>query len=150
MAGSAEPASDCVLCDIAHTADDEDKLVVLRGERAFVVLNLFPYNSGHALIVPLHHAGSLGDLPPTVGAEMWSLTERVVRALGEEYHPDGFNVGMNLGRTAGAGIPDHIHTHIVPRWNGDTNFMPVLADAKVLPESLQQTWARLRRALTAE
>lgn len=150
VAGSAEPASECVLCDIAAAESDEEKLVVVRGSAAFVVLNLYPYNSGHLMIVPNAHVGKLEALAPEAGAEMWRLTERAVLALSEEYHPDGYNVGMNLGQAAGAGIPDHLHIHLVPRWNGDTNFMPVLAETKVLPESLEQTWRRLRRVMSEE
>jgi ATP adenylyltransferase len=148
VAGSTVPSGTCVLCDIARSDSDEANLVVARSATAFVVLNLYPYNSGHLLIVPYTHVGRLEDLDPEIGADMWRLTERAVRALGAEYQAEGYNVGMNLGKVAGAGIPDHLHTHIVPRWNGDTNFMPILAETKVLPESLQETWRRLRRVMS--
>jgi ATP adenylyltransferase len=148
VSGSAEPEPGCVLCGIGAAADDREKLVLLRGERSFAVLNLFPYNTAHALIVPYGHGGDLAGLPSETSIEMWQTTQRLVDVIGQEYRPDGFNVGMNLGRVAGAGIPDHLHIHIVPRWNGDTNFMPVTAETKVLPESLEQTWERVTRALS--
>ena len=139
--------SECLFCELPKGDDDAANLVVHRGARTFALLNLFPYNSGHTMIAPYLHTGDLVALPAEVGTEMLELTQRVVGALAAEYRPDGFNVGMNLGRVAGAGIPDHLHVHVVPRWNGDTNFMPVTAETKVLPEHLDQTYQRLRRAL---
>ncbi len=109
----------------------------------FVLLNLYPYNSGHLMVAPYAHVGDFPRLEPATAAELMSVTQRAVDALRQVYSPDGFNLGMNLGRSAGAGVPDHLHMHVVPRWNGDTNFMPVVSQTKVLPESLDQTYARL-------
>jgi ATP adenylyltransferase len=147
VSGTVESTSDCVLCDIAASTNDREQLVLLREDNVFAVLNLFPYNTAHTLIVPYEHNGDLTRLPAEVNAEMWQTAQRILGAIDGEYHPEGFNIGMNLGRVAGAGIPDHLHVHVVPRWGGDTNFMPVTADTKVLPESLEQTWERLRGAL---
>jgi ATP adenylyltransferase len=138
----------CLFCELPKRQNDEQDLLVERGRRAFVLLNLYPYNTGHAMIAPYQHSADFPGLGPEVGAEVLALTQRVVGALTAEYQPDGFNIGMNLGRVAGAGIPDHLHVHVVPRWNGDTNFMPITAGTKVMPETLAQTYARLRRALT--
>ncbi|MFN0072647.1 MAG: HIT family protein [Chloroflexota bacterium] len=147
VSGAAEPVSDCVMCDIAASSDDRERLVLVRGLHAFAVLNLFPYNTAHTLVLPYAHGGELSLVSPETGLELWQLTQRLVATIQQEYSPDGFNVGMNLGRVAGAGIPDHLHLHIVPRWGGDTNFMPVTAETKVLPEALEQTWTRLHTAL---
>ncbi len=135
----------CFLCAIAAAPEqDAEQLVLQRGEHALVLLNLYPYNSGHLMVAPYAHGGDLTQLPSETGHEVFDLTQRAVAALRDEYQPDAFNVGLNLGRPAGAGLPDHLHVHVVPRWNGDTNFMPVLSETKVLPEALDQTWARLR------
>jgi ATP adenylyltransferase len=141
--GASQPAG-CFLC--AKTAEDRDQenLIVYRSALGFVLLNLYPYNTGHLMVAPFLHTADLAGLPADVGADLLALTQRSVAALTEEYRPDGFNIGMNLGRLAGAGVPDHLHVHVVPRWGGDTNFMPVTADTKVLPESLDQTYRRLR------
>ena len=147
---TADAASGCFLCEKPREDADERNLIVARVERVYAVLNLYPYNTGHTLVAPYTHGGDLTALDAVTCAALMALTQRVVAALRDEYQPDAFNVGMNLGRPAGAGVPDHLHVHIVPRWTGDTNFMPVLAETKVLPESLEQTYARLRRALRAE
>jgi ATP adenylyltransferase len=137
----------CFLCEKSRApqAQDQENLIVYRAERGFIVLNLYPYNSGHVMVAPYEHIGDLAALPAAVGHALFDLTRQAVAALQREYRPDGFNVGMNLGRTAGAGLPDHLHIHVVPRWNGDTNFMPVIGGTKVLPEALDRTWERLRR-----
>ena len=140
----AGPSSGCFLCEKAGERRDADNLILHRGPQAFVLLNLYPYNSGHLMVAPFVHSGDLAALSTETSTEVWRLTERAVAALSAEYRPEGFNVGMNLGRVAGAGVPDHLHVHVVPRWNGDTNFMPVTAETKVLPESLDQTYRRLR------
>jgi ATP adenylyltransferase len=127
----------------------EKNLVVSRGELAFVILNLFPYNTGHLMVAPYRHTGELDDLTHEEVDEIWSLTRRSVRAHRETSQPHGFNIGINLGEVAGAGVPGHFHLHVVPRWGGDTNFMPVTADTKVLPEMLAETYARLRPLLDA-
>ena len=146
--GSAAEKPACFLC--AHGSDtrDEEHFVLYRGEHGYILLNLYPYNSGHILVAPYVHEGDFTQLLPQVGHALFDLTQRAVAALGQEYKPDGYNVGLNLGRPAGAGLPDHLHVHIVPRWNGDTNYMPVLGQTKVLPETLDQTWQRLRKHFT--
>jgi ATP adenylyltransferase len=127
--------------------DDEANLILLRGEQCFVIMNLFPYNTGHLMIVPYRKVADPADLSPAEWREMTELLARMTVLLRQVLRPDGFNIGMNVGAAAGAGIPDHLHLHIVPRWVGDTNFMPVLSATKVLPELLPETYARLRQAL---
>jgi len=136
--------SKCFLCRAAEESDDEKNLVVFRGEFSFAILNRFPYNNGHLMIAPYRHIGSILDLSSGESGEIMKLLKLAVKALTEEYKPDGFNIGLNLGKAAGAGLEDHMHFHIVPRWIGDTNFMPVLSETKVIPESLEETWKRLR------
>jgi ATP adenylyltransferase len=135
----------CVLCAEA-AGEVEDSLVVSRGERAFVFLNKFPYSSGHLLVAPNEHLAELGDLDDGTALEIHRLGLQGIEALRTIYAPAGFNLGWNLGRVAGAGIVDHVHLHVVPRWAGDTSFMPVLGDVKVLPEHLHATLERLRAA----
>ena len=137
-------SNECFLCEAPRATDDKETLILLRGNAVYVLLNLYPYNSGHLMVAPYAHTGDLPALEADVAAELMHVTQRSVRALQEAYQPDAFNVGMNLGKAAGAGVPDHLHIHVVPRWNGDTNFMPILAETKVLPESLDQTYERLR------
>ena len=141
----ADEQPGCVFCT-ALEASDEDGLVVHRGERAFALLNKFPYSSGHLMVAPVRHVGEFGDLDTDEAAEIHALSGAAVGALREVYGPEGFNLGWNLGRIAGAGVVDHVHQHVVPRWSGDTNFMPVLADVKVLPEHIAETRARLAAA----
>src|ERR1700738_4741686 len=129
----------CFLCAAPAAHNDRANLILRRGERAYVLLNLYPYNSGHLMIAPYAHTGDLATLDTATAQELMALTQRGVGVLQQAYRPEGFNVGMNLGKPAGAGVPDHLHVHVVPRWNGDTNFMPVLSEQKVLPESLAQT-----------
>jgi ATP adenylyltransferase len=141
--GGGAGENGCIFCRRLAAADDVGSLIVHRGRDAFAILNLYPYNTGHLMVAPYQHTADLGGLDPAIAAEIVALTQRSVRALEQEHRPHGFNIGMNLGRAAGAGIPDHLHQHIVPRWGGDTNFMPVTADTKVMPESLQRTYQRL-------
>jgi ATP adenylyltransferase len=141
--GGDRPAG-CVFCVKPAEQRDDENLILHRGERAYVLLNLYPYNSGHALVVPYLHTGDLASLPTDVGADVLALTQKTVAALTAVYHPDGFNIGMNLGEVAGGSISAHLHVHLVPRWGGDTNFMPITAETKVLPETLQQTYQRLK------
>jgi ATP adenylyltransferase len=141
----ADEQAACIFC-LGAAENDEEALVVHRGERAFAMLNRFPYSSGHLLVAPYRHVGEFGDLEDAEALEIHRLTETGMAALAETYRPQGYNVGWNLGRIAGAGITDHVHLHLVPRWTGDTNFMPVLADVKVLPEHLAATRARLAAA----
>jgi ATP adenylyltransferase len=138
--GSADEQEGCIFCNSA------EELVVQRGEQAFVLLNRFPYASGHFMVAPLRHVRELADLDDAEVLEMHRLASQGLGALAETYRPQGFNLGWNLGRIAGAGVTDHVHLHVVPRWAGDTNFMPVLADVKVLPEHLSETRAKLAEA----
>jgi ATP adenylyltransferase len=133
----------CIFCDLPAEGDDARTKILIRGQRAFVILNSFPYNPGHLMVAPFRHVGDLGAVETDEFAEVDALLTRSVRALEEEMEPHGFNLGMNLGRVAGAGIPGHLHWHVVPRWNGDTNFMPVVGQTRVLPELLDETYARL-------
>jgi ATP adenylyltransferase len=141
----ASAAPGCVLCQAA--GGDSETLSLTRGPRAFALLNRFPYTSGHAMVAPFEHVADFAALDPATLADLMDVAQRVVRALERLYHPHGFNLGMNLGESAGAGIADHLHLHIVPRWRGDTNFMTVAGEVRVLPEDLPETWARLREAL---
>ena len=135
----------CVFCEIAKDAENDEKnLVVFRGQLNFVVLNLFPYITGHILVAPYAHLGELDSAPKDVTDEMMDLTKRSQTALRRVYKPAAYNVGMNLGAAAGAGIADHIHLHILPRWAGDTNFMTTVGETRVLPEDLETTYAKLR------
>jgi ATP adenylyltransferase len=145
--GGARPASGCVFCNALAGSDDRASLVVRRGTHAFLILNSYPYAPGHVMAVLNRHVGSLTAAEPHELAEAMGLAQRAVAALGAEYHADAFNVGLNQGRAAGAGIEDHLHVHVVPRWNGDSNFITVLGETRVLPEELHETWARLSRAL---
>ena len=139
---SADEQNGCVFC-LAEAGDDEERLVVHRGELGFALLNKFPYASGHLMVAPRRHVSEFGDLDDAEALELHRLAREGMVALGETFAPQGFNVGWNLGRIAGAGIVDHVHLHVVPRWAGDTNFMPVLADVKVLPEHLAETRRKL-------
>jgi ATP adenylyltransferase len=134
----------CIFCVKPAEQRDEEHLILYRSERAYVLLNLYPYNSGHLMVVPYLHSGDLAALPAEISAEVMALTQKSVAALTAEYRPQGFNVGINLGEVAGGSISAHLHVHVVPRWGGDTNFMPVTAETKVLPETLDQTYRRLR------
>ncbi|MDQ3327634.1 MAG: HIT domain-containing protein [Chloroflexota bacterium] len=146
--GDAEPVPEgCIFCRLPEEQNDRANLVAWRGEHTFVVLNRYPYNTGHLMVVPHKHAAELDALPPETLLEMMTTMTRCIAALGEAYGPDGYNAGMNLGSVAGAGIADHLHLHIVPRWAGDTNFMPVLADVKVMPELLEQSYEKIATAL---
>lgn len=134
----------CVLCAKVHDLDDMSSLVVVRGEHAYVVLNLYPYNNGHMMVVPHRHVAGLEELTEDESSEAQRLLEQGIRVARRVLGADGFNVGLNLGSAAGAGIEQHLHWHLVPRWSGDTNFMPVLADVRVMPQHLHTTWQLLR------
>ncbi len=142
-------AAGCIFCTkpAAGPGHDRANLLLWRGEHAFVILNLYPYNSAHLMVVPYRHLHDVTRLTAAECTEIMVLFQRMVAALAAEYGPQGFNAGMNLGEVAGAGIADHLHLHVVPRWAGDTNFMPVVGQTKVLPEALEQTYDRLRRRL---
>jgi ATP adenylyltransferase len=139
-------ATGCIFCDKAAQSDDQENLIVHRGVHAFVLLNLFPYNNGHLMVAPYRHTADLSALDDAATLEMLTLARQAQAALHTAFHPEGYNLGMNLGKVAGAGIAEHLHLHIVPRWNGDTNFMPVLADVKVLPDALHSSAAKIRAA----
>ena len=141
----ADDESGCLFCRAA-AGPDEEMLVVHRGRHAFVLLNRFPYSSGHFMVAPHRHVGDLGDLSDDEVLELHRLASQGLGALSATYAPHGYNLGWNLGRIAGAGVVDHVHLHVVPRWAGDTNFMPVLADVKVIPEHLVETRRRLAEA----
>ncbi len=134
----------CLFCDKPKLGDDRAALVLARAGSAFAMLNAYPYNPGHLMIAPFRHTAELEGLDQTELRDIDALLQRSVEALKEWSGPDGFNIGMNLGRVAGAGIADHLHWHVVPRWNGDTNFMPVVGETRVLPELLADTWAKLQ------
>ena len=139
--------SSCVFCRLAESGPPSvDNLVVWRGDWSFVVLNAYPYGSGHVLVLPLRHVGALGELTDLESAEVWAATQEAVAAIERAYEPDGLNMGANLGRAAGAGIPDHVHLHVLPRWSGDTNFMTAVSGTRVMPETLQATWHKLSEA----
>ena len=142
--GEAGSQETCVFCAEAAEELGEESLLVARGEHAFVLLNKFPYSSGHLMIATLRHVGEFGELSAAEAAEIHTLTTQSVEALRRVYRPDAFNVGWNLGQVAGGSISGHLHEHVVPRWAGDTNFMPVLADIKVVPEHLLETRKRLQ------
>lgn len=136
----------CVFCKKLTAGSDEENLVVFRGTHNYVVLNLYPYTSGHLMVVPFQHVALLEDLDPVTAAEMMELTREATRHLRVTYKPTGLNVGMNLGESAGAGVAAHIHMHVLPRWVGDTNFMTAVAETRVMPEDLSETWRKLRAA----
>ncbi len=141
---TADEGDGCVFCDHLTENDDETAHILFRGRDVFVILNAFPYNTGHLMIAPIEHVAELKDLSREQRAELFERTSQSVDVLTEGLAPHGFNIGMNLGTVAGAGIPGHLHLHVVPRWGGDTNFMPIVGDTKVLPEMIADTDAKLR------
>jgi ATP adenylyltransferase len=144
---SAERQDGCVFCEALASGDDANALIVHRGKKNFVILNKYPYTSGHVMIVPYVHQGNLPALEPSALAEMMDLAQRVQQALESLYHPQGYNLGMNIGRAAGAGIAGHLHMHLLPRWTGDTSFVTTVGQTRVEPEELSVTYKRLRQAL---
>lgn len=139
----SEKSSECVFCDLIREADDKKALIAYRGQHCFVVLNRFPYTSGHVMIVPYVHLDELEKLPLAAAHEMMDLCQKSEQVLRKLYRPEGVNLGMNIGAAAGAGIAGHIHMHALPRWVADANFMSVVAETRVLPESLETTWQRM-------
>lgn len=135
----------CVLCELPAQDDDAATYILRRGRLAFVIMNLYPYNNGHLMVVPYSHLASLPALDPEVTHEMMELTQLSQQVIQDAMRPQGFNLGMNQGRAAGAGIDEHLHLHIVPRWVGDTNFMPAVGDTRVMPQHLDETYALLRK-----
>ncbi|HEC23192.1 MAG TPA: HIT domain-containing protein [Chloroflexi bacterium] len=140
---------ECIFCRKVHCEDDAKEHVLFRGQHCFITLNLYPYNNGHMMVVPYRHIGKLEELDEPTVSEMMRLTQRALRVLNAAYAPDGFNIGINQGEAAGAGIAAHLHQHIVPRWRGDTNYMTVIAETRTIPEWIDQTYERLK-ALWAE
>ena len=134
----------CVFCDLPAAGDDEAAYILYRGRRAFVIMNLYPYNNGHLMIIPYAHVDTLTALDEPTLTEIMVLAQRAQTVIQERMHPQGFNLGMNQGRAGGAGIAEHVHLHVVPRWAGDTNFMPVVGDVRVMPQHLDETFALLR------
>ena len=145
----ADPGKDdrCIFCDALAAADDTQSLIVHRGAKNFVILNRFPYTSGHVMVVPYAHIAELSTCEAATLADMMVLAQRVQTALARAYKPEGYNLGMNLGRAAGAGVTGHLHLHVLPRWAGDTNFMSSIAESRVQPEDLAVTFEKLRAAL---
>jgi ATP adenylyltransferase len=150
VTGTSTKSEGCIFCDVSAPAvgaagePERDQLVIIHGGACYVILNLFPYNSGHLMVVPRRHIGSLASATEDELAELMQFTRDAELALTEAYNPEGINVGINLGRPAGAGIVNHVHIHLVPRWTGDTNFMSVVGNTRVLPEDIGETAARLR------
>ena len=139
----------CIFCEMGATEDDRSLLILNRGQHAFLVLNKYPYNNGHFLVVPYRHVDTLEDLTPDEMAEIMLLVALGMRGLRLALRPDGFNLGANVGEAAGAGVKDHVHVHVVPRWHSDTNYMSVLADTRTIPQALSETYDQLKAALDA-
>ena len=139
-----EKPQGCILCDKPKENIDAQNYILFRGDKNFVIMNSYPYNPGHLMVAPYRHVANLEELNDEERHEHFNMVSQSVRLLKEIFNPTGFNIGMNIGRVAGAGIDDHIHTHIVPRWQGDTNFMPVIADVRVMPEALAETYNKLK------
>ncbi len=144
-----EKKEGCIFCELPKENEDEKNLILHRGKHAFVIMNNYPYNPGHVMVAPYRHVGAWEDLNDEEVLDINALVSLMIRAIKNAMNPHGFNIGINLGRVAGAGIVDHVHVHIVPRWDGDTNFMPVLADTKVIPQAMNETYSELKKALSA-
>jgi len=140
----AEQEAGCVLCNAYQANDDAAKLVLYRGAHTFVLMNLYPYNPGHLMVIPYAHTADFAQLAPSIAAEMMAVGQQCAAVLQAEMQPHGFNLGMNLGRVSGAGVDQHLHLHVVPRWNGDTNFMPLIGGVKLIPEAMDDTYAALK------
>lgn len=144
---AADSARECLFCGLLKANDDRKALIVYRARHCFIMLNAFPYTSGHVMVVPYQHTDQLQKLDPPAAREMMELTQKMEGVLRELYRPDGLNLGMNLGKAAGAGVAGHIHMHVLPRWVADANFMTVVSETRVLPESLEITYDRIRACL---
>ena len=139
-----EKPEGCILCEKPEEDKDEQNYILYRGDKNFIILNSYPYNPGHLMVAPYRHTGNLEELTEEERNEHFEMVSRAIRALREAFNPGGFNIGANIGKVAGTGIDDHFHSHIVPRWQGDTNYVPVLADVRVLPEALAETYQKLK------
>ena len=147
VATAGDDSIECVFCRILASGEpDEDTHIVWRGEHVFAILNAYPYTTGHLMVMPYRHVAELESLDDGESGELWVAATTAVRAVKDAYGPDGLNLGANLGRAGGAGVPGHVHLHVLPRWNGDTNFMTSVGDTRVLPESLETSAAKLRKA----
>jgi ATP adenylyltransferase len=146
---TADKAEGCVFCQKQAEPDDRAALIVHRARHCFIILNAYPYTSGHVMVVPYAHLDSLEKLPREAAIEMMELTQKLEGVLRQLYHPDGINMGMNIGKAAGAGVAGHIHMHVLPRWVADANFMTTVAETRVLPEGLETTWERVKGVLSA-
>jgi ATP adenylyltransferase len=146
VTGTEKPGG-CIFCDLVKIGDDAKALIVYRGQHCFVILNRYPYTPGHVMIVPYAHLDELRKLPSEAANEMMALSQRMESVLRELYHPDGINLGMNIGKAAGAGVAGHIHMHVLPRWVADANFVSVVGETRILPETLEETWKRMTKAL---
>jgi ATP adenylyltransferase len=142
-----ERGTDCIFCDKLQSDKDAENYLIFRGQEVFTLLNLYPYNNGHLMVAPKRHIGDFTGLTDSELLEIGKVTRQMVKLLRQAFKPAGFNIGVNLGEIAGAGVPGHIHVHIVPRWGGDTNFMPVLGDVRVISEGLELTYQKLKEAL---
>jgi ATP adenylyltransferase len=147
---SASKQDECIFCSALQQADSDESLILYRAKKNFILLNRYPYNNGHLMIAPYQHIANPVDADAETVAEMMLLSQRALKALQEVYHPDGFNMGMNLGRYAGAGVESHYHMHILPRWDGDTNFMGTIAETRVIPESFSMTLTKLKPHFSSE
>ena len=137
----------CIFCEFPKRGDDKKHLIVFRGKKGFIIMNAYPYNPGHVMIAPYRHVPSIENLNEDELLDVMKLTNIAIKAIRVTMNPDGFNVGINLGRVAGAGVEGHVHIHVVPRWDGDTNFMPVLADVKVIPQALEESYEELKKGI---
>ena len=146
---TAEKTSGCIFCDLPKLGDDEKARIVYRGQYCYIILNTYPYTSGHVMVVPFAHLDELQKLPPAAAHEMIELCQRMEHVLRQVYRPEGINLGMNIGRAAGAGVAGHVHMHVLPRWTADANFISVVGETRILPETLDQTYAKLKAALAS-
>jgi ATP adenylyltransferase len=150
LSDKSEKHSGCLFCNKANEKRDRENLILYRGERCYIILNLYPYNNGHLMVVPYAHCASVTDLDAATLGDMMLLVRRCVATLKKSMTPDGFNIGINIGHAAGAGVAHHVHMHVVPRWVGDSNFIPVLSETRLIPEDLNQTYERLLASGIAE
>ncbi len=145
---NSKKTKDCIFCSLPKENTDKKNLILYRGKLAFAIMNNYPYNPGHVMVAPYRHVASIENLTEREYQEIFKIVNIVLKAIKNRMSPQGFNIGINLGTVAGAGIVDHVHVHIVPRWNGDTNFMPVISEVKVIPQALQETYTELKKSIT--